>query len=85
MDDASFNIPSSFAASPRTGSGQATGPIIWRVRSRWSINHRTNYSPYVQPTTLDSIPAWWWTKAQIIQPDRRFADLCRATGTENAD
>lgn len=59
MDDASANAP--FIIRGITTRGARFRPSDWteRLAGAFAVvdpNHRTNYSPYVQPTTLDGIP-----------------------------
>lgn len=59
MDDASANAP--FIIRGITTKGARFRPSDWaeRLAGAFAVidpNHRTNYSPYVQPTTLDGIP-----------------------------
>ncbi len=58
MDDATTNTP--FIIRGITSKGSRFRPSDWadRLAGAFAIidpNHRTNYSPYVQPTTLDGI------------------------------
>jgi len=59
MDDASTNAP--FIIRGLTIKGSRFRPSDWadRLAGAFAVidpNNRTNYSPYVQPTTLDGIP-----------------------------
>ena len=58
MDDASANAP--FIIRGLTTKGARFRPSDWadRLAGAFAVidpNNRTNYSPYVQPTTLDGI------------------------------
>ncbi len=58
MDDASANAP--FIIRGITTKGTRFRPSDWadRLAGAFAVidpNHRTNYSPYVQPKTLDGI------------------------------
>lgn len=58
MDDASANAP--FIIRGITTKGARFRPSDWaeRLAGAFAIvdpNHRTNYSPFVQPTTLDGV------------------------------
>lgn len=58
MDDASANAP--FIIRGITAKGARFRPSDWadRLAGAFAVidpNNRTNYSPYVQPTTLDGI------------------------------
>jgi hypothetical protein len=58
MDDASANAP--FIIRGLTTKGTRFRPSDWadRLAGAFAVidpNNRTNYSPYVQPTTLDGI------------------------------
>ncbi|MBU1395193.1 MAG: DUF3579 domain-containing protein [Gammaproteobacteria bacterium] len=59
MDDASANAP--FIIRGITTGGARFRPSDWadRLAGAFAVidpNNRTNYSPYVQPTTLDGVP-----------------------------
>jgi Protein of unknown function (DUF3579) len=59
MDDASANAP--FIIRGITSRGNRFRPSDWadRLAGAFAVldpNNRTNYSPYVQPKTLDGIP-----------------------------
>ncbi|HET9462849.1 MAG TPA: DUF3579 domain-containing protein [Thiobacillus sp.] len=59
MDDASANAP--FIIRGITTQGTRFRPSDWadRLAGAFAVidpNNRTNYSPYVQPTTLEGIP-----------------------------
>jgi len=59
MDDASANAP--FIIRGITTQGSRFRPSDWadRLAGAFAVidpNNRTNYSPYVQPMTLDGIP-----------------------------
>jgi len=59
MDDATTNAP--FIICGITTQGARFRPSDWadRLAGAFAVldpNNRTNYSPFVQPTTLDGIP-----------------------------
>ncbi len=93
MDDASANAP--FIIRGITAKGARFRPSDWadRLAGAFAVidpNHRTNYSPYVQPTTLDSI------RCVVVDKKLKTADpnayrflltfaSCNELLTENAD
>lgn len=93
MDDALADAP--FIIRGITSKGSRFRPSDWadRLAGAFAIidpNNRTNYSPYVQPITLDGIPCVVVNKAlkaadpdayRFLQSFARNSDLL----TENAD
>ncbi len=70
MDDASTNAP--FIIRGLTTDGGRFRPSDWadRLAGAFAVidpNNRTNYSPYVQPTTLNGVPS--------VIVDKRLRDV----------
>lgn len=93
MDDAPANAP--FIIRGMTAKGARFRPSDWadRLAGAFAVidpNNRTNYSPYVQPTTLDGIRCVIVDKKlQAADPIAyRFLQTFASTNellTENAD
>ncbi len=93
MDDASANAP--LIIRGITARGSRFRPSDWadRLAGAFAVidpNNRTNYSPYVQPTTLDGIRCVVVDKKlRTVDPNAyRFLQTFAETNellTENAD
>jgi hypothetical protein len=93
MDDASENAP--FIIRGITSKGSRFRPSDWadRLAGAFAVidpNNRTNYSPFVQPTTLNDIPCVVVDKKlKVSDPNAyRFLQSFAASNellTENAD
>ncbi|MGA9164092.1 MAG: DUF3579 domain-containing protein [Thiobacillus sp.] len=93
MDDATANAP--FIIRGITAKGARFRPSDWadRLAGAFAVidpNNRTNYSPYVQPTTLDNIPCVVVDKKlKTVDPDayRFLQQFARSNELliENAD
>jgi hypothetical protein len=71
MDDATAHAP--FIIRGLTGKGSRFRPSDWadRLAGAFAVidpNNRTNYSPYVQPTTLDGI------RCVVVNKELKTAD-----------